>query len=53
VDGSSDGWREKYCESGDALNNIMALLPDKSYFYDAINSSDMRKDATAIAQFLV
>jgi hypothetical protein len=52
VDASSDGWRKKFCEQGAALNNIIALLPDRAYFHDAINCTSMRKDAGAIATFL-
>ena len=52
IDASSDVWSKKYCEDGDALMNIMALALDKAYFHDAINCSDMRKDATAIVAFL-
>jgi hypothetical protein len=53
VDASSDGWRKKACEQGDALLNVMALTLSRADFYDAINCSDMRKDATAIKQFLL
>jgi hypothetical protein len=52
VDASSDGWRKKACEQADALLNVMALTLSRAHFYDAINCSDMRKDATAIEQFL-
>jgi hypothetical protein len=52
VDASSDGWRKKYCEKGAALNNIIALVPDRAYFPDAINCTSMRKDVEAIATFL-
>jgi hypothetical protein len=52
VDASSDGWRKKYCEQGASLNNIVALLPERAYFHDAINCSSMRKDAESIAQLL-
>jgi hypothetical protein len=45
-------WRTKYCENGAALNNIIALVPDRAYFHDAINCTSMRKDAEAIATFL-
>jgi hypothetical protein len=53
VDASSDGWRKKFCEQGAALNNIVALLPDRAYFHDAINCSSMRKDSHAIQNFLM
>jgi hypothetical protein len=49
VDASSDGWRKKYCEQGASLNNIVALLPERAYFHDAVNCSSMRKDAESIA----
>jgi hypothetical protein len=52
VDASSDGWRKKYCEQGASLNNIVALLPERAYFHDAVNCSSMRKDAESIANFL-
>jgi hypothetical protein len=52
VDASSDGWRKKYCEQGAALNNIVALLPDRAYFHDAVNCSSMRKDAEGVKNFL-
>jgi hypothetical protein len=52
VDASSDGCRNKYREKGAALNNIIALVPDRAYFHDAINCTSMRKDAEAIATFL-
>jgi hypothetical protein len=52
VDASSDGWRKKYCEKGAALSNIIALVPDRAYFHDAINCTSMREDAEAIATFL-
>jgi hypothetical protein len=39
VDGFSDGWRKKYCEQEASLNNIAALLPEHTYFHDAVNSS--------------
>lgn len=52
IDASSDGWRKKYCEQGAALNNVVALLPDRALFHDALNCSSMRKDADAIARFL-
>lgn len=53
VDASSDGWRKKYCNQGAALINIVALLPDRAYFHDAVNCSTMRKDSTAIMEFLL
>lgn len=53
VDASSDGWKSSNCENGAALNNIVALVFDRAYFHDAINCSDMRKDASAIANFLL
>jgi hypothetical protein len=52
VDASSDGWRKRYCEQSIPLNNIVALLPDRALFHDAVNCSTMRKDSVAIAQFL-
>jgi hypothetical protein len=53
VDASSDGWRKKYCEQGAALNNIVALLPDRALFHDAVNCSTLRTDSEAIADFLL
>jgi hypothetical protein len=53
VDASSDGWRKKSCEQGASLNNVMALLPDRSLFHDAVNVSQMRKHAPAIKEFLI
>lgn len=53
VDASSDGWRKKHCEQGAALNNIMALLPDRAIFHDAVNVSEMRTHTSAIKQFLI
>jgi hypothetical protein len=52
VDASSDGWRKKHCEQGAALNNVVALLPERAYFHDAVNCSSMRKDAEGIKNFL-
>jgi hypothetical protein len=52
VDASSDGCRNKYREKGAALNNIIAFVPYRAYFHDAINCTSMRKDAEAIATFL-
>jgi hypothetical protein len=51
-DASSDGWRKRCCEQSAALNNIVALLPDRAMFHDAVNCSTMRKDSAAIAKFL-
>jgi hypothetical protein len=53
IDASSDGLRKKFCEQGAALNNVMALLPGRAHFHDVMNCSDMRKDAEAIAAFLL
>jgi hypothetical protein len=35
------------------LNNIVALLPDRALFHDAVNWSSMRKDAESIVSFLM
>lgn len=53
VDASSDGWRKKYCEQGDSLNNVVALLLERSIFHDAVNVSELRKNAPAVKQFLI
>jgi hypothetical protein len=52
VDASSDSWRKRYCEQPASVNNIVALLPDRALFHDAVNYSTMRKDSAAIAQFI-
>lgn len=53
VDATTDGWRKKFCEQGAPVNNGMALLPERALFHDAINVSEMRKNAEAIKQFLI
>jgi Protein of unknown function (DUF 659) len=49
VDASSDGWRKKYCEQGAGLMNFLALTGSGALFVDAVNCSEQRKDASAIA----
>jgi hypothetical protein len=49
VDASSDGWRKKYCEQGAGLMNFVALTASGALFVDALNCSEQRKDASAIA----
>jgi hypothetical protein len=53
VDASTDGWRKKYCEEGAASNNIVALLPDRALFHDAVTCSSTRKVAEAIGKILM
>ena len=52
IDASSDGWRKKHCEQGAGLMNFVALGLEGALFWDAINCSALRKDATGIADIL-
>jgi hypothetical protein len=53
IDASSDGWPKKHCESGASLMNFCALTPSGALMFDALNSSDMRKDGESMAALFV
>lgn len=51
-DATSDGWRKKYCEKGDAMQNFCVLLDSQAMQFDVKNVASERKSGDAIAAIL-